>query len=121
MQVAHATTNLLVAPKLLGHLRGPASWYCNVFSRRGPISSCMSGHPDTRGTDRFAAAGPKLRAAICGVQSCTSWRGRYVSVNGQRVQLVDWCQCYWHHSSEKVIDLYLDVFQLTGGTVTIRW
>jgi hypothetical protein len=71
--------------------------------------------------DAYAAAGPKLRAAICGVQSCTSWRGRIVYVDGQRVKLVDWCQCHYHESSEKLIDLYYDVFRLTGSSVTIRW
>lgn len=95
---------------------GNASWYCQAGR-----SPCAKGYPDRTGTDRYAAAGPALRAAICGVQSCTSWRGRTVIVNGQPVKLIDWCQCYWHQSIEKVIDLYHDVFVLTGGRVTISW
>lgn len=81
----------------------------------------MAGHPDTSGFDAYAAAGPGLRAAICGTQSCTSWRGRIVTVDGVRVKLVDWCQCFWHDPNEKLIDLYYDVFKRTGSKVTIRW
>ena len=100
-----------------GHrIVGVASWYC-----RAGVSICMKGHPDGPGIDRYAAAGPALRAAICGVQSCLSWRGRTVFVNGQRVVLVDWCQCHWRTHIEKAIDLYYDVFALTGSSVTIRW
>lgn len=68
----------------------------------------------------YAAAGPRLRAAICGSQSCTSWRGRTVYVNGIAVRLIDWCQCHWHESNEKIIDLYKSVFDQVGSTVTIR-
>lgn len=97
-------------------ISGLASWYCE----RGR-SSCFFRHPDVAGYDAYAAAGPALRAAICGVQSCTSWRGRVVLVNGHPVRLVDWCQCHWHEPIEKLIDLYHDVYALTGGEVTIRW
>ena len=44
-----------------------------------------------------------------------------MSVDGLRVKLVDWCQCYEGQSNEKVIDLYLDVYRAVGGSVTIRW
>lgn len=63
----------------------------------------------------YAAAGPGLRAAICGSQACTSWRGRTVYVNGHRVKLIDWCQCYWKRSNEKLIDLYWDAWVTTGA------
>lgn len=92
---------------------GRASWYCGLSA---PV--CATGFPMG---GMYAAAGPRLRAAICGVQSCTSWRGRTVYVNGVPVRLIDWCQCYWHQSNEKLIDLYRAVFDLTGGNVTIRW
>jgi hypothetical protein len=69
----------------------------------------------------YAAAGPKLRAAICGVQSCTSWRGRKVLVNGREITLIDWCQCLWKTPDEKVIDLYKNVFDRTGSSVRITW
>jgi hypothetical protein len=94
-----------------GSLRGLASWYCRAGS-----SPCHYQYPDTGGFDAYAAAGPRLRAAIGG-----NWRGRIVSVNGIRVKLVDWCQCYKGQRHEKVIDLYYDVFRRAGGTVTIRW
>jgi hypothetical protein len=76
----------------------------------------MTAHPDTGGFDAYAAAGPRLRNAIG-----SSWRGRIVTVNGVRVTLVDWCQCYQGQANEKLIDLYRDVFLVTGGSVTIRW
>jgi hypothetical protein len=91
-------------------IRGLASWYC-----RAGVSICHYQYPDTRGFDAYAAAGPRLREAI------GNWRGRIVSVNGVRVKLVDWCQCYKGERHEKVIDLYYDVFRRVGGTVTIRW
>ena len=97
-------------------LRGLASWYCNGNPSRDPISSCMQGYPDTVGFDAYAAAGPRLRAALG-----SGWRGRVVSVDGLRVKLVDWCQCYQGQANEKLIDLYRDVYGLVGGTVTIRW
>lgn len=110
-------------------VRGNASWYCNYYAGRAMPSKCANGYPDTPGYNAYAAAGPRLRAAICGVQSCTSWRGRMVCINGVRadcadgfrVKLVDWCQCFWHQSNEKLIDLYYDVFIKTGSSVTIRW
>lgn len=95
-------------------LTGKASWYCwPAFP-----SPCAKGFAYG---GNYAAAGPKLRAAICGIQSCTSWRGRYVYVNGIRVRLIDWCQCLWHQGHEKIIDLYHNVFTQTGGNVTITW
>jgi len=99
-----------------GHsLHGNASWYCNNNASRGPISSCHYQYPDTGGFNAYAAAGPRLRAAL------GNWRGRIVTVDGVRVKLVDWCQCYKGRSYEKLIDLYLDVYRRTGGSVTIRW
>ena len=80
------------------------------------MSPCHNAYGDTAGFDAYAAAGPRLRAAIGG-----TWRGRVVSVDGLRVKLVDWCQCYEGQSNEKVIDLYLDVYGAVGGVVTIRW
>jgi hypothetical protein len=56
-----------------------------------------------------------LRAAI------GDWRGRIIYVNGVRVKLIDWCQCYRGETREKIIDLYYDVFRLTGGNVRIKW
>jgi hypothetical protein len=97
-------------------LRGAASWYCNRSASRGPISPCPSAYPDTGGFDAYAAAGPRLRAALG-----SGWRGRVVSVDGLRVKLVDWCQCYEGQSNEKVIDVYRDVYGIVGGSVTIRW
>jgi len=96
-------------------LRGAASWYCNNDASRGPISSCHYAYPDTGAFNAYAAAGPKLRAAL------GDWRGRIVSVDGIRVKLVDWCQCYKGQSNEKLLDLYLDVYRVVGGSVTIRW
>jgi hypothetical protein len=93
-----------------GVLRGLASWYCRAGS-----SPCHYQYPDTGGFDAYAAAGPRLRAAI------GNWRGRIVSVDGIRVKLVDWCQCYKGQANEKLIDLYYDVYRRAGGTVTIRW
>jgi hypothetical protein len=97
-------------------LRGPASWYCNSDASRGPISACHAGYPDTSGFDAYAAAGPRLRAAIG-----SGWRGRVISVDGLRVKLVDWCQCHKGQANEKLIDLYRDVYGVVGGSVTIRW
>ena len=97
-------------------IRGSASWYCNDDPSRGAVSACRTGYPDTGGFDAYAAAGPRLRAAIG-----SGWQGRVVSVDGLRVKLVDWCQCYQGHANEKLIDLYRDVYGLVGGSVTIRW
>ena len=92
-------------------LRGNASYYCDAGS-----SPCTSGYPDGGGFDAYAAAGPKLRAAIG-----SGWRGTVVTVDGIRVKLIDWCQCYKGEPQEKLLDLYHDVFVRTGSPVTIRW
>lgn len=100
-----------------GHsISGKASWYCWPSYP----SACARGFPYG---GRYAAAGPKLRAAICGVQSCTSWRGRTVMVNGIPVKLIDWCQCHYRTNIEKIIDLYHNVWEETHarGGVTITW
>lgn len=95
-----------------GHsISGRASWYCDAG-----VSPCTSGYPDTTGFDAYGAAGPRLRAAIG-----SGWRGKIVTVDGIRVKLVDWCQCYAGEDNEKLIDLYRDVFLRTGSAVTIRW
>jgi hypothetical protein len=99
------------APKTTHSLSGNASYYCYAGS-----SPCTSGYPDSGGFDAYAAAGPKLRAALGG-----SWRGAIVYVDGIRVKLIDWCQCYEGQSNEKLLDLYHDVFARTGSSVTIRW
>jgi hypothetical protein len=100
-----------VLPTTSHVLRGPASWYC-----RAGVSPCTATHPDLGGFDAYAAAGPKLRAAIG-----PGWRGTIVSVDGIRVRLIDWCQCYQGEPHEKLLDLYYDVYARTGGSVTIRW
>ncbi len=92
-------------------ISGSASWYCRAGS-----SPCTSGYPDGGGFDAYAAAGPRLRAAIG-----SSWRGKIVSVDGIRVKLIDWCQCFQGQSNEKLLDLYYDVFARVGFSVTIRW
>ena len=99
-----------VVPKTTHALPGTASWYC-----RAGVSPCTSGYPDGGGFQAYAAAGPKLRAAL------GDWRGRIVYVDGIRVKLIDWCQCYEGQSNEKLLDLYYDVFARTGSSVTIRW
>jgi hypothetical protein len=100
-----------VEPVTTHLIRGPASWYC-----RAGISPCTNTNPDLGGFDAYAAAGPKLRAAIG-----PSWRGSIVYVDGIRVQLIDWCQCYKGEPQEKLLDLYYDVYARTGTAVTIRW
>ena len=92
-------------------ISGAASWYCDAG-----VSPCSSSYPDGGGFDAYAAAGPRLRAALG-----SSWRGRIVFVDGIRVKLIDWCQCYQGQSNEKLLDLYHDVFLRTGSAVTIRW
>lgn len=92
-------------------ISGIASWYC-----RAGASPCSSGYPDGGGFDAYAAAGPRLRAAIG-----SSWRGKVVTVDGIRVKLIDWCQCHQGESNEKLLDLYDDVFARVGSSVTIRW
>lgn len=105
------------APRLAHSARGLASWYC-----KSGRSICMAAHPDTRGFDAYAAAGPALRRAMCGSSKSNCWRNRIVSVNGIRVKLADWCKCTGGSvGNEKLIDLYWDVFKKTGGNVTIRW
>lgn len=92
-------------------IRGYASWYCDAG-----VSPCTVSYPDGSGFDAYGAAGPRLRAAIG-----PDWRGTVVLVDGIRVKLIDWCQCYAGESNEKLIDLYRDVFLRTGSPVTIRW
>lgn len=98
-------------PVTTHHISGAASWYC-----RAGASPCTSGYPDGGGIDAYAAAGPRLRAALG-----SSWRGRIVYVDGMRVKLIDWCQCHAGESSEKLLDLYYDVYARVGGSVTVRW
>ena len=65
-----------------------------------------------------AAAGPALRRALG-----KSWRGRTVTVNGQRVTLTDWCAC----GGGRIIDLDSRTFAalapLSRGVmrVKVRW
>jgi hypothetical protein len=92
-------------------ISGRASWYCDAG-----VSPCSSSHPDTSGFDAYGAAGPRLRAAIG-----ANWRGMVVTIDGVRVKLIDWCQCYKGEPSEKLIDLYHDVYLRTGSAITIRW
>jgi len=92
-------------------ISGFASWYC-----RAGISPCTYGHPDGSGFDAFAAAGPALREAIG-----PDWRGRVIKVDGIKVKLIDWCQCYQGEPNEKLLDLYNDVYKRTGTNVHIRW
>ena len=49
------------------------------------------------------------------------WRGRIVTVDGIKVKLIDWCQCYRGEPHEKLLDLYYDVYRRTGTNVVIRW
>lgn len=100
-----------VQPVTTHVIRGPASWYC-----RAGVSPCTNTNPDLGGFDAYAAAGPGLRAAIG-----PSWRGSIVYVDGIRVKLIDWCQCYQGEPKEKLLDLYYDVYARTGTAVTIRW
>lgn len=99
-------------------ISGQASWYCKVG-----VSPCHYRYPDGPGLDRYAAAGPGLREAMCGDQTSDCWRGRTVTVNGESIRLVDWCQCRRGEAGEKLIDLYWDAWVLTAakGGVTIRW
>lgn len=103
----------------LRSISGEATWYCNRDASRGPISACMAVHPDTSGFNAYAAAGPRLRAALG-----PHWRGRVVSVNGVPVTLADWCAC---GGGRRLIDLYADVSERLGllrrgkGQVVVRW
>ena len=98
-------------PPTTHSIRGAASWYC-----RAGISPCTNTHLDGSGFDAYGAAGPALRAAIG-----SDWRGMIVTVDGIRVKLIDWCQCYRGEPSEKLIDLYYDVYARTGSAIVIRW
>ena len=100
----------IVQLRLTHAISGAASWYC-----RAGVSPCTNGYSDRGGVQAYAAAGPRLRRAL------GDWRGQIVYVDGIRVQLVDWCQCYEGQSNEKLLDLYYDVFARTGSPVTIRW
>lgn len=104
-------------------VNGLASYYC---SPQAPV--CANGYP----VGTFAAAaGPQLRVAMGGGASVNApqpWRGKTVHVCGPsgcaKVKLIDWCQCYYKRSNEKVIDLYKIVFDVVGaskGRVTISW
>lgn len=113
-QPALPGTDAVVVPIVMAtthRISGTASWYC-----RSGSSPCTSGYADDGGYDAYAAAGPRLRAAIG-----SSWRGKVVLVDGLRVKLVDWCQCFQGEPNEKLLDLYYDVFARTGSGVTIRW
>ena len=98
-------------PVYRNSISGRSSWYC-----RAGTSPCTVGYPDDGGLDAYAAAGPGLRAAIG-----PDWRGKVVLVDGLRVKLIDWCQCYRGEPHEKLLDLYYDVYARVGGSVTIRW
>lgn len=92
-------------------ISGLASWYCQAG-----ISPCTTGYPDSPDFDAYAAAGPDLRAALG-----SDWRGSIVYVDGIRVKLIDWCQCYKGEPHEKLLDLYYDVYARTGSNVVVRW
>ena len=100
-------------PVIDGRILGKASWYC-LPGR----SVCTKGYP---ASGLYAAAGPRLRAALCGSQASNCWRGKTVRVNGIPVKLIDWCQCYWKQPHEKLLDLYHGVFEKTGGDVVVVW
>lgn len=120
-----------------GVVSGRASWYCQQQRDSNEVirqaerirSACRVGYPDTAGVDAYAAAGPALRAGLGGTQASKAYQGRVVTVTskatGQSIQvrLIDWCQCYWKQSNEKLIDLYHDVFYLIDATkgVTVSW
>ena len=109
-----------VVPKATHGISGRASWYCNYDDPSGPTSICHNAYPDGPGFDAYAAAGPGLRAALG-----SGWRNTIVNVCGRqcvRVRLVDWCKCTGGSVGvTKLIDLYYDVYVLTGSMVTIRW
>ena len=109
-----------VVPKTTHAISGLASWYCNFDDPAVPHSICHNAYPDGPGFDAYAAAGPGLRAAIG-----SGWRNTVVFVCGRKcvqVRLVDWCKCTGGTvGREKLIDLYNDVYAVTGSKVTIRW
>lgn len=133
----------LTTPKPVIHVgnshvvAGKVSWYCNQYDGGfdGPVSQksiCRVGYLDGSGRhDFYAAAGPALRTAIGGIESSRAYSGKIVRVcndnNGKcvNVKLVDWCQCYYKQSHEKVIDLYKDAWDAISsggmGRVTITW
>lgn len=112
-----------------GHsLTAKASWYCNFDTSRARWSKCMAVHPDrSKVFDAYAAAGPRLRVAMGGgvsVNAPDPWRNKIVTVCGrtcQRVRLSDWCACNTDPAHPKLLDLYYDVFELTGSAVTVSW
>lgn len=110
-QPALPVTNPVVVRATSHRISGAASWYCRAGS-----SQCTSGYPDGAGFNAYAAAGPRLRAALG-----PNWRGMVVLVDGTWVKLIDWCECYQGESNEKLLDLYYDVYARTGTSVTIRW
>lgn len=118
VQVKPKPTRKPVIVTVDGRITGDASWYCNANRARGPLSICMAAHPDTRGFDAYAAAGPRLRRALG-----PNWRNRCVWVNGIPVVLADWCRC----PDGRVIDLYADVAEKLGllrrghGVVVVAW
>lgn len=109
--IVHASSGPVMRPGTAHSIRGNASWFC-----RAGVSSCTRTHPDSAQFDAYAAAGPRLRAAIG-----PNWRGMIVMVDGTPVRLIDWCQCYKGRSNEKLLDLYFDVWEKVGGNVTVRW
>lgn len=107
------STRPTVRPKIVTtrSLKGEATWYCAAG-----ISRCTHGYPDRtcKGCfDAYGAAGPRLRAAL------GNWRGRSVRVNGVPVKLIDFCLCTG--GPNRLIDLYFDVWKITGSHITIRW
>lgn len=86
-------------------ISGVATWYCEPG-----VSVCTHGYSSG---GAYAAAGPELRRAL------GHWRGRYVYVNGVRVQLVDWCACGGNH----IIDVYHATWLRIPhpSRATIRW
>ena len=118
--IAQSVVPKSVVPKAAHAISGRASWYCNADDPSGPLSICHNAYPDGRGVDAYAAAGPGLRAALG-----SGWRNTVVHVCGRQcvaVRLVDWCKCTGGSVGiTKLIDLYYDVYVLTGSRVTIRW
>ena len=109
-----------VVPPTTHAISGLASWYCNDDDPSVPYSICHNAYPDGPGFDAYAAAGPGLREAVG-----SDWRNTVVYVCGRQcvgVRLVDWCKCTGGSvGREKLIDLYHDVYEITGSNVTIRW
>lgn len=106
---ASSTPKPTKRPTAWHSLSGSATYYCKTGASR-----CTAGHPDRARFDAYAAAGPALRVALG-----PNWRGRVVYVDGIRVTLIDWCLCTG--APDRLIDLYWDVFALTGSRVTIAW